>query len=79
METFQEATRYLDNRRRLACSNAKAKGGQVISILFRVDSASAKQRLRDCASSGNLFYLANNQGELERAFRNLRKPSASGG
>jgi Flp pilus assembly protein TadG len=71
MENFQEATKYLDGRMRQACTNAKAKGVQVISILFRVDTASSQQLLKDCASSGSLFYLAKNQAELEKAFRDV--------
>jgi hypothetical protein len=67
-ENFQVASRHLDDRMRLACSNAKAKGVQVITILFRTNSSNAENLLRNCASSGNLFYLARNQNELQAAF-----------
>ncbi len=67
-ENFQAASRYLDDRMRLACSNAKAKNVQVITILFRVDTQSSKDLLRNCASSGQLFFLARDQNELQRAF-----------
>jgi hypothetical protein len=67
-ENFQVAQRYLDDRMRLACTNAKAKNIQVITILFRVNTTNATNLLRNCASSGNLFYLARDQNDLQRAF-----------
>ena len=57
-ENFQAAERHLDERMRQVCTNAKASGVQIISILFRVDTQRSKDLLRTCASSGNLFYLA---------------------
>lgn len=67
-ENFQVAQRYLDDRMRLACANAKAKNIQVITILFRVNTTNATNLLRNCASSGNLFFMARDQNDLQRAF-----------
>lgn len=67
-ENFQAAERHLDERMRQVCTNAKAAGVQIISILFRVDTKRSKDLLRNCASSGNLFYMARDQNELQRAF-----------
>jgi hypothetical protein len=33
-----------------------------------VDTENSKQLLRNCASSGNLFFVARDQNELQRAF-----------
>jgi Flp pilus assembly protein TadG len=67
-ENFDVASDYLDNRMRTVCTNAKNAGVQVITILFRTDTARSRNLLRDCASSGRLFYLARNQDELQQAF-----------
>ncbi len=67
-ENFQVAQNHLDERMRLVCANAKAKGVTIISILFRVNTQRSRDLLRNCASSGNLFYLASNNNELQRAF-----------
>jgi hypothetical protein len=48
---------YLDQRMTTARSNAKAAGVQVTTIPFRVETFAAQNLLRNCASSGNLFYL----------------------
>jgi Flp pilus assembly protein TadG len=70
-ENFQEASKYLDNRMSLACENAKAAGVQVITILFRVDTANSKKLLENCASTKKLFYIAKDQNELQKAFTDV--------
>jgi hypothetical protein len=39
--------------------------------MFRVDNSATRQRLENCASSKQLFYIAKDQAELERAFRDV--------
>lgn len=70
-ENFQQASKYLDSRMTLACENAKAAGVQIITILFRVDSANSKQLLEKCATSNKLFYIAKDQKELQKAFTDV--------
>jgi Flp pilus assembly protein TadG len=70
-ENFDVARNYLDNRMSLVCENAKAKGVQVITIMFRVENTSIRQRLENCASNKQLFFPAKDQAELERAFREI--------
>ncbi|MCU0885208.1 MAG: pilus assembly protein TadG-related protein [Beijerinckiaceae bacterium] len=70
-ENFQEAAKYLDNRMALACENAKKAGVQVITILFRVNTANAKSLLEKCASNNKLFYLAKDTNELQKAFTDV--------
>ena len=70
-ENFQDATKHLDQRLALACKNAKDKGIQVITILFRVNTPEAQKLLRECASDGKFFYQASNQSDLQRAFADV--------
>ncbi|MGL4441763.1 MAG: pilus assembly protein TadG-related protein [Bosea sp. (in: a-proteobacteria)] len=70
-ENFQEASKYLDSRMSLACENAKKAGVQIITILFRVDTANSKKLLEKCATSNKLFYIAKDQGELQKAFTDV--------
>ncbi len=70
-ENFQRASQYLDSRMLQACTNAKAEGIQVITILFRVNTANSRNLLRSCATSGQLFYIASNTAELQEAFTKI--------
>lgn len=70
-ENFDSAAQYLDQRMATACSNAKAAGVQVITILFRVETIAAQNLLRNCASSGTLFYIARDQAALSKAFTDV--------
>ncbi len=70
-ENFQSASQYLDGRMMQACTNAKAEGIQVITILFRVNDTNSQNLLRNCASSGQLFYIASNTAELQTAFTQI--------
>ncbi|MGL5363168.1 MAG: TadE/TadG family type IV pilus assembly protein [Bosea sp. (in: a-proteobacteria)] len=67
-ETFSEAGKYFDKRMALACTNAKAAGITVMSIMFREQNMNAKKEMENCASSKKLFYFAKDQNDLQRAF-----------
>lgn len=68
---FQVAHDYLDSRMRLACSNAKAAGVQIISILYRVETEKSKELLKSCATNAQMFIMAKNQSELQTAFKKV--------
>lgn len=70
-ENFQEVTKHLDSRMKLACENAKKAGVQIITILFRVNTANSKKLLESCATTNKLFYLAKDQSELQKAFTDV--------
>jgi hypothetical protein len=70
-ENFQVAHDHLDSRMRLACSNAKAAGVQIITILFRVETEKSKELLKNCATNGQMFLMAKNQSELQTAFKKV--------
>ncbi len=70
-EHFQRASEFLDAKTRTACTNAKATGIQVYTILFRVNTPEARQLLTDCATEQKMFYLAANQNDLRRAFTDI--------
>ena len=65
---FQVAHDYLNERMTLACDNAKAAGIQIITILFRENSSKSKQLVKNCASSGQLFFMAKDRNELQKVF-----------
>lgn len=70
-ENFQVAQNHLDSRLSLACESAKAKGIQIITILFRVTAPSTINMLRKCATDGKMFYAASGQAELQKAFSDV--------
>jgi hypothetical protein len=70
-ENYREVSKYLDDRMSLACENAKKAKVQVITILFRVDTANSKSLLEKCASNNKLFYLAKDTNELQKAFTDV--------
>mgnify|MGYP001809691227 FL=1 len=66
--TLPEAEVALDAKMSAACTNAKAKGITIVTILFRDDSPRAAENLRRCASGPDLYFRAGNQATLEAAF-----------
>ncbi len=70
-ENFPAAEEYLDKRAALACENAKKAGIKIFTVLFRENSNFAKDLMRNCASTSDDMYLANNPEELSRAFEKI--------
>ncbi|MEI8145548.1 MAG: hypothetical protein WCH83_08815, partial [Alphaproteobacteria bacterium] len=70
-ERFDSATSYLDDRMRVACTNAKRAGITVYSVLFRERAANARALMRDCSTDGRLYYEAMNSSDLDRAFADI--------
>lgn len=64
-------TAYLDARQRLACSNAKAAGVEIYTVLFRESSAAAKTLYEQCATDKSKAFTAKDQAELKRAFGDI--------
>jgi hypothetical protein len=67
-ENYQKVSEYLDGRMALACENAKEADVQVITSLFRGNTANSTSLLEKCASSNKLFCLAKDTKELQKAF-----------
>jgi Flp pilus assembly protein TadG len=70
-ETFVSAHSFLDERFRLVCQNAKAAGVQIISILFRENTARARNLMKSCASNDSFFYQAADTASLTKAFQRI--------
>ncbi len=70
-ENYAQMDKYLSDRMDLACKNVKAAGITVVSVLFRVDDSSTKQRMRDCASGKNNAYEAKDAASLKKAFASI--------
>ena len=68
IENFQEANKFLNERLALACSNAKARGIVIYTILFRETDPDTVDLMRNCATSAGHAYLAGNEIDLSKAF-----------
>ncbi len=71
VRTFEEGTSYLDERFKLACTNAKAAGITIFTVLFREDDANAKALMQECASEPDYAYYASNSSALVGVFSQL--------
>ncbi len=70
-ERFDKANDYLDDRFAKVCANAKAAGITVMTVYFRDNNSSAKNMMRQCASSGQFFYEAVDESGLTKAFNDI--------
>lgn len=70
-QTFPASETYLNNRMLQACTNAKAKGIVIYTILFRETNSVAKQVMKDCATAEKNFVFAANQTDLQLAFNTI--------
>jgi hypothetical protein len=70
-ENCQEVSQYLDGRMALAFENAKKANVQVITTLFRVNTANSKSLLEKCASNNKPFCLAKDTKELQKVFTDV--------
>lgn len=62
--------RFLDERTRLACENARDEDITVLTILFNETDAATRQLYADCASDGKVV-IAANPAQLEDAFQEV--------
>lgn len=75
---FQERSKFLDNRLATACTNAKAKGIQIYTVLFRETDPNAVINMKNCATKPSMAYRAANQTDLKNTFEALAKTIATG-
>ncbi len=68
---FQTANKFLDDRFSLVCENAKKAGVTVMTVYFRDDNNSAKNMMKNCATSGKFFYEAVDAKSLDSAFQQI--------
>lgn len=53
------------------CSGMKARGIEIFTIGFRLDNDLARNTMRDCATSADTAFLADNAEQLEAAFNDI--------
>ena len=70
-DRFDDAARFLNRRLLDACSNAKAKGIKIMTVLYREDNATAQSTMQQCASTPSHSYLAKNASDLAQAFEKV--------
>lgn len=59
---------YVNNRQRQLCANIKATGIEIYTVIFRETDQATEQLMRDCATSPEHFYRADNAQQLSAAF-----------
>jgi hypothetical protein len=77
VSTFSALEEKLDERMRRACTNIKAAGIEVYSVIFREQSGTARDLVRECASGVENHFLAVNEAELLSAFENIANSISS--
>ena len=58
----------MNNRERQLCTNIKNTGIEIYTVIFRETDQATEDLMRQCATSPQHFYRANNATELSRAF-----------
>ena len=69
--TFAKAESFLNTRMNEVCANAKAKGIQIFTILFRETDPTITSLLQNCASSPTQALKASDAASLNAAFASL--------
>ena len=65
----QTVTTTLDNKLRTVCTNMKANGIIVYTVLFQTDEQSAKDVMKECASQEDYYFDTTTGDDLKSAFR----------
>lgn len=58
------------------CDNIKLENVLVITVAFDLEDDDTEDRLRECASSEEFFYIADDNAELAKSFENITKQLA---
>jgi hypothetical protein len=59
---------YMNDRLKLACTNAKAAGIEVYTVLFRETDAATVKALEQCATNPDMAFRAKTKGDLVAVF-----------
>lgn len=71
VESKGDARTASEYRAKELCKKMKAKGIEIYSVTFQLNSSSAKQMMEDCASKPGNYYDAANGIALRNAFKNI--------
>jgi hypothetical protein len=69
--TFAASNNYLDGRFKTACNNAKAKGVEIYTIIFRESDGNTVSMMRACASDAKKAFAVSNGADLKKAFEQI--------
>ena len=69
--TINGAKEYIDGRLLEACSNIKAKGILIYTVLFHVNDSATRQMYEQCATRPDMAMSASNVSQLNQAFVNI--------
>jgi hypothetical protein len=64
-----DVVNYINDRERLLCSNIKATGIEIYTVVFREPDETTRQLLRDCATDDDHAFTADSQAELAAVFQ----------
>lgn len=70
-QNFGVAEQFLNDRMLTACTNAKAKGISIFTILFRETNTTTANLLKQCATTPLQALMANDATSLQAAFANV--------
>lgn len=81
--SYSDLQTFLDNRLKMACNNAKAKGIKIYTVMFNhagflnaAEQEHSASLLQYCASQPEYAYLATNQTALQAAFDQIAASAA---
>ncbi len=84
VSTYAELQTFLDNRLKLACDNAKAKGIKIYTVMFNhagflsgADQAHSTSLLQYCASQSDFAFLATDPTALQNSFNQIAASAAA--
>jgi hypothetical protein len=77
-KNFQSATRYLNERMSTVCANAKRKGVEIYTILFKVSDQTTRNLVKACATSDKHAFLSADSSGLTAAFKDAATQIAGG-
>ena len=63
---------YVNSREAQLCTNIKNAGIEIYTVIFRETDQATENLMRNCASSAEHFYRADNAAELARSVRRDR-------
>jgi Flp pilus assembly protein TadG len=69
VKNFQAATTYLNERMSTVCTNAKKKGIEIYTILFKVNDTAARNLVEACATKKEYSFSAADASSLAKAFK----------
>jgi Flp pilus assembly protein TadG len=75
---FQEATKHLDDKLKAVCTNAKAKGIEIYTVMFKINNTTAKTLLESCATKKENAFSVGNEAQLTAAFQSIAGKIQSG-